>query len=173
MHMRCMNCQTRTTRPPQAASSPQCRSHSSPYNQTQGQGLRRKRESKAASPLGETEVWPERALFQPLDLTHMVDKKVGRALKSVPSVEFIKIGAAFKPWGASRADGCGSAQAWGVTLSPSAFRWRPTVPFGFRSPHVKFQNSEIVINGAFQLVLVVKNPPANTGDIRDTVSIFA
>ena len=25
----------------------------------------------------------------------MVDKKVGRALKSVPSVEFIKIGAAF------------------------------------------------------------------------------
>lgn len=29
----------------------------------------------------------------------MVDKKVGRALKSVPSVEFIKIGAAFKRWG--------------------------------------------------------------------------
>ena len=28
-------------------------------------------------------------------------------------------------------------------------------------------------NGAFQVVLVVKNPPANAGDIRDTCSIPA
>lgn len=97
-HMRCMNCQTRIIPSPPGC-LPTTVEVTAPHtarHRARGLGGRG---AKAASPLGETEVWPERAPFQPLDLTHMMDKKVGRALKSAPSVEFIKTWAALKPWG--------------------------------------------------------------------------